>query len=353
VEVGPSGTYKTIGAALAFAKENYNTSIRSVMLIKVAPGNYPERIVMDKSFHPGIQIESASPDQPIVLNPPGNEPIVDLREECKRFVLKNVRLEARDRAKAIRFEGDIEGVTLEQITIDGFTGVGVSFEGAYPFVTPNTLKDVTFKPANPAAVGVKFGKSGDFESVRMNVFGCKFLGPMTTGIEFDTAIDVEIANSIFSDCTTGIRFLGTDKTWKTVTFSHNTFFRNTNGILWEDIPASSSDELGFYNNLFVETKGTPVAMVKNYVEIKFSPMFAKRLGSGVENNWTDSTIAVPPAPDAVRLFESLGQSAIAKPLFVSTDPNSPDFLVPVAGSPLLNQTSRDAHGNFVGARGAK
>jgi hypothetical protein len=63
--------------------------------------------------------------------------------------------------------------------------------------------------------------------------------------------------------------------------------------------------------------------------------------------------ATPPA-DAVRVFEAAGGRAGVTDLqFVSTDPASPDFLVPVTGSPLANPPPSDAFGPYIGARAPK
>ena len=65
--------------------------------------------------------------------------------------------------------------------------------------------------------------------------------------------------------------------------------------------------------------------------------------------------ATPPA-DAVRVFEAAnGKAGVTDLQFVSTDPASPDFLVPVSGSPLANPPPppSDAFGPFIGARAPK
>ena len=51
-----------------------------------------------------------------------------------------------------------------------------------------------------------------------------------------------------------MRFVGKDKNWINVRFSHNTFFACERGILFEEMPGGGTNELAFFNNLFVQPR---------------------------------------------------------------------------------------------------
>lgn len=350
--VGPSGEFKTIAAALAQAKQNPMAKSRNaVQIIKVAAGQYTDRIILDGTYPRGIQIESTGGEA--VLAPSGSEPIVQIKDKVEAFRLEGFRLDASGKETAVRMTGWMQGAKLKRLKITGFSKAGIVGEGLSTYSAEAdkiVVEQVEFS-GDPQAVGVNLKKGTD-DPNHIRLKQCRFLGPLAQGVQCENQVlDLEIVESIFYRTKTGVRLEGADRQWRDVVFSNNTFYDTEHAIVFTNMPVSGSAGFAFYNNLFVQTKGAAVVVEKDLDELKFSSMYSTQ-GSGVLNNWTDAP--AKPAGNELKLFavDSGGNQYGVKGLsFVSTDPTNSDFLAPPAGSPLRTPTKASVkkYGGWVGA----
>ena len=346
-----AGEFKSLREAIENTKKFPNDHRRATQVIKVPGGRtFAERIVIDSSYPPGIQIE-VQEGQESILAPGGAEPIVELKGNYDRFRLQGFRLDASGKESAIKLSGFLGAAQFKQLKIDGFTRSGIVVEGATAYGTEGEaimLDGLTLSAANPQATGILFSKGADNPS-HVEVRRCRF-SAMQIGAAFETdASFVWVSESLFIKTPVGIKLDGTGRTWRDLEFSNNTFFENDRGILITNMPSSGSSGFGFYNNLFVGLKGPSVIVEQDYKDIAFAGMY-NTIGSGVSNNWTDSATA--PVPGEVNIFTASGGRRDVKDLqFVSRDPNSPDFLVPAPTSPhkAVGTINPKKFGNQIGA----
>jgi serine/threonine-protein kinase len=336
--VGLAEKFKTIAAALAEIKKlKNNPSKKAVQIIRVAGGQtYAERIVIDESYPRGIQFVSVG-SQPPVLAPSGTGPIVvvapgDPTEKIENFRLEGFRLESAGKEVAIELSGWVVGAQLKGLDISGFSKAGVHFDGAQTFSSEReriTLENVKFHNAASTAAGVWLSrKLEDPGYIRVNQ--CQFLGPTECGIRLETnALGIEISESIFYETAVGIRFEGEERIWRDVLIAANTFYRTDRAIVFTNMPAGQTGDLGFHNNLFVDSGTADVVVERDYQPDSFYRMYRTSPG-GFAFNWTTRPLADPPKADEIAtLFDSaLGKSNATGIRFLSIDPGSPVFLAP-------------------------
>ena len=351
LQVGPGAKYTTISSALDEVRKNFNASRRAVQVLRVTATTYPERIVLDSTYHRGVQFEVVG-TQPAILSPPGNGPVVEIKGDYEGFRLENFRIEAKGRPVAVLVQGGVSDALFKRLTITGFTESAIHCQGLMANLGAATrFESITFQPETPQAVGIRF--TGP-DSIRAEIHRCRFMGPMPAGIVYDSqaVLEMDFDSNIFSETATGIRFAGAAKHCKNLTFANNTFYKLEKGIAFETMLSKESTEIGFFNNLFVQVKVTPAIVEKDFNEPAFSSMYAIREGTGRDNNWSDG--AATPVAGAIRICEEgSGRLNVSGLQFVSTDPASPDFLTPAPGSPLLNTPSMQNRPTHVGAVGKK
>ncbi len=193
----------------------------------------------------------------------------------------------------------------------------------------------------PTAAGVWLThKTDDPAYIRINQ--CRFLGPFDCGIRLDSnSHGIEMSESIFYEAVTGIRFQGEDRTWRDVLIAANTFYQNDRAIVFTNMPNAQTGDLGFHNNLFVNSKTADVVVEKNYKASDFFLMYRTSPG-GIAFNWTTRAPSDPPKSDEIStLFDSsTSRNAVTDLQFLSTDPASPDFLAPPPASPQSQPGTR-------------
>lgn len=339
--VGPTGKFKTIGQALSEIKQlTNNKSKKAVQIIKVASGQtYPERIAIDESYPRGIQIV-AEPGTPPILAPSGSDPIVTVRAKkgtVDNFHLEGFQLDAAGKEVAVELSEWNVGTQLERLEITGFGRIGIFLNGAQTYGKEDEriiLKNITFRNGAPAAVGMLLTKkTEDPRYIRINQ--CRFLAPLDCGVRVESSTTgIEISESIFFQTVTGARFEGEDRSWRDAVLAFNTFYENDRAIVFTNMPAGQSGDLGFYNNLFVGSKSADAVVEKDFKVTEFLGMYRTSPG-GSGYNWTTRPRGDAPKPGEIYyLFETAGgEFGRADLQFVSTDPASPDFLAPAPASP--------------------
>jgi hypothetical protein len=324
LNVGPEGEFKTIAAALSNARKNVSTHRRAEQIITLTGGRYPERIVMEQDDPRGIRIVAAA-GQEVVLAPSAPGPVVELKGKIENFHLEGMQIDATGKEVAIHVGGWLSGLNLRDLTITGFTKTGIAADAPQSYGDEREkilFERIVLRPGSPQATGISL-KKGKEASSHVRVGYCRFLGPMATGLLIDgDAIDIASINSIYYMTATCIQ-LQNGTLLKDLVFANNTFTQGERGIVFAEMPGKQSNNLGFYNNLFLKLKGPAAIVAKNFVEAGFLQMVATS-GAGIANNWTD---AAKSEKHAIQLFEAAGGRYAVKGLkFLSTDPGNVNFM---------------------------
>jgi hypothetical protein len=357
--VGAAAEYRSIAAALAEAKANFNPARNAVQIIRVAAGQtYAERIELDESFPRGIQIV-AEDGPPPVLAPTGPEPIVSVqggKERLVGFKLAGFHLEATGKEHAVRLADWVPAAQLSNLEIRGFQQAGILIDGAQTFGADAErilLDGLTFRNANPDAVGILLRRKTDDPS-HVRIQRNRFLAPMAAGVRVESnLVDLEIFESIFYRTQSGIRLEGADRVWRDVILAYNTFYENERGLVLSDMPGPDSSGFGFYNNLFLGTLSADAVVEKNYVVAKFLSMYRTTPGGG-GYNWTSRPRPEKPAAEELNyLFEAIhGRFGVNDVQFLSLDPDQAGFMVPTPASPnhkVGTMLDRQKFGPQIGA----
>jgi eukaryotic-like serine/threonine-protein kinase len=347
ISVGPTAKFKTIAAALEDTKKYVSRSRNSVQIIHVAGGQtYPERIVIDDTYPRGIQI--VVPDgEEATLAPIGSGAIVIVGggdKSVEDFKLEGFRIDAGGKDVAIQFTDWIPGAQLKRLHISGYARSGVTLQGVQSYHDKQILlEEVKFSQSAPDAVAVTLKKAKE-DPAHVRIVKCRFEGPMSAGVLFQSqAIDVEIFESIFHQAETAVKLDGEEQIWKDIVLASNTFFQNGRGLVFTNMPAAGSFGFGFYNNLFFGQKTADAIVEKDLKIPEFLNMYTRER-TGAAYNWTDKQFpATPPADALAVMFQTTGcRTGATDVQFVSTDPLSPDFLVPAATSPHKSVGTPDA-----------
>lgn len=351
--VGPSGRFKTIRAALDEAKARFEPAgLKDWLTIKVAAGQYAERIVLGDKMPDGIAIIA---DGSVVLQPPGSEPILDLNG-VDRFAIEGVELKADGRPIAAVLAGSLVRTELRNCMIGGFSETGLLAKGAQGsagriYGTELSLKNLVFQPGSPEAVGIRL-QEGAQPSGALIVSNCRFLGPMSAGIAIAGAgtHDVAVEESIFSQTSDGVRIEGPGP-WREFVFLNNTFFKANRGIVFAEMPHTDTVGLEFHRNLFVGLQGSEILIEKDHNPTDFLNILAKGAGTAISHNWSDRVVA-PPTPGELSIEPVEGRREALDFRFVSTDPGDPRFLAPSSESPQRDVPGRGRNEKpYVGAVG--
>lgn len=329
--VGSDGNFKTLAAMLKYLRDSrssYGRSLKSRVVVKVAPGRYPESLIATngdgETYPTGIHIvcEGASP---AVLAPSGSEPVVKLTN-MEFFGLEGFQVDASNREVGIELNGDLDRSTLKNITITGYSQSGIHSKGASGSARGElVIENVRFRPSGSNSVGIKFAEN---DASRTRIYGCRFIGPQKSAVVFDEgASEVTIKESILAHAESGITFSKADPTIRRVAIFNNTFYDCSKaGIHMASAPSSSlSFEFSVHRNLFSRLGGAEVVVATGY-DLKGFQSFVSTGEGGARFNWSDrQEVANKTTEWEVILREEQRVSEIA---FVSTDSSSPDFLKP-------------------------
>lgn len=357
-KVGDPGLTK-IADALAAAKKETSAKLR---VIRVPPGRYGERIVIDSSFPAGVQF-LAEQGEPVILAPTGPEPIIDITGVA-RVHIQGFELDASGKDVAIKLAGAMTGSRIVGLKIRNFKkvgalGVGLHSPSADSDADKIALDQLTFHPGDPAAVGIALRKVAPTEKdpAHILIARCKFFGKMAAGVSVDQpSEDLQVCLSVFSELSTGTRFGSGKSVWKDVVHWNNSYFHCERAFLFADMPAVGSSGFGFFNNLFVDLQSPGLNLEATGFEQKYDDVaFGKMLSSvegGIANNWDLSAgwSAAPTGFDK-RLFNNQnGGHRRQQKTLASLEPDSDKFLAPTQNSKHLVLTKKSSkYPGFAGA----
>ncbi len=349
--VGATGDFKTLGEALQTVKQNFKPATRTDRFtIKVAAGNYAERIVLDAKSWPN-NIVITGEGGAIVLEPTGADPVIKITG-LEGIQISNVVVKAQGKPVAIELGGNLARVHLQKFTVQGFSEAGIHFRGGLGLSFSDArcqIEEGQFEPGSASAVGVKCtaGDGADaLDTQNVLLQKLRFLGPMAAGITISgkDPVNLEFRESIFSDTKVGVQIVG-KSSWRDFQFVNNTFYKSPNPVLVAEQPEFSSKGVSFRRNLFVEC-GPEVVVEKGFDEKQL--IDKQVLG---KNRLNFSTRAKPEgAKNELSIFGDGGQQGNAGLKFASTDGKNGRFLAPADDAPQRNVGGQEADEKpYVGA----
>lgn len=351
IDVGPGKKFSTIAQGLADAKLHageMSSSPTAMQTITIAAGTYAERIVVDGTLK---HVRLVVPEGEAILSPADAGPAIEIKG-VEKFEIEGFRVEAAGKEVGIQLSEALEGTKLKRITVNGFTKNGILAIGAIAYNKRLQIENITLRPGNAEAVGIRLNQPSNIDLI-----GCRLIGPMATGLQIDSsAMYTTVRESIFSETVAGVKFTGSSQL-RQIVFANNTFYKNAQGIVFEEQPLPGTSDLAFYNNLFAQVQGPEVQVKKDLKLDAFGAML-RTVGAGAANNWSDRNAPVAAGGDPTDywpIFETNlgGKRGGVEFKFASADPTSPDYLAPTADSPQKTAGQVEQYKPFVGALGPK
>ena len=350
ISVGPDGDFRKLSEAIAFVQaEAMSAGFRE---IRIAGGQTIEdNVMIDNSginrLPPDFKILGEGPDFPVLT---GNNDVILTMKSVEGLTLSDLIFDAAKSSRAIQIEGYttksvIRNVTVQNISQSGIVGHGVSGLTQKPVI----IDQCQFSGQSGADSGISFESSNsrDFNvsgTRQVQIKGCRFLGPMNTGIRFsELTWDAIVERSIFFQLENGVIFDGAEQDVTRVIFCNNTFCKLQRGIDFQRGPIEAASGVTFLQNLFVNIDKGAVMTQRENVSVE---EFSKGNPSPRDNVWTS---VVTDSPHHLDIFEVDVQQKVGRIEFRSTDPNSNVFLKPTNShlQAIVSQPYRKAA--FIGA----
>jgi len=346
VTIGETGHFGTLGEAVLYLERNAmsSTPIREIQITGATPlrGN----VVIDNSrfglFPKGLRITGVG-DKPGVLIGAADEPVLTIND-IEGLTLENLTIDCSASKTGVVLRGYVSGTRLVNVGFDNVKthavlGIGVNGLAGQEFA----LERCRFQGADEKSELVRFEPSEVGNTRKIAVRGCRFLGPANAGLSLvGTATDVTIRECLFHSLRDAVRVTGSDQQLEAVLFANNTFHEFTRGVAFESPSISSAKGVSFTQNLFAAGKGAEVSLAASEIDVD-------KLASGVpasQSNWSDQSEVT----DSLRLPIFKNNGIQGQPVqFVSTDPGHGEFLKPL--TPELRTLVKQPVGplNFVGA----
>jgi len=330
--IDPNGDITSINKALDFARKNPAKEY----IFRITEGQvFDEQLVFDNTENskhktpPRIhfKVEGGT----ATIKPDGSGPVItviggnDGESDVEALQFTGFNIDAAGGQVALKLVGSLPRLRFQDCRIHGFQKTGVEMEAARAFLNDRIQFDkVDIQGTSDASSGVSMiPQQNQSEPPSCVTFSsCLFVGPMKSGIDMKTnATNISIENSRFHKLDTAIDLVyGQDKK-SSFSILNNTFYECRVGLHVGDMLHISKYRCAIQRNLFDKSSGGAVQISQNFNQIEFLNM-----GIELESNWTNQ----PHVDGAADIF-NLGKTN-ANIEFRSTDPNSPDFLLPAEGA---------------------
>ncbi|MEZ6065524.1 MAG: hypothetical protein R3B90_07385 [Planctomycetaceae bacterium] len=324
ITVGPEGNFATIGEAVRYAFDNPPlTNLPEPRLIRVLGGGvFTERLDI-REWSLGTLHIRAEGDQPTILRPEGPDPII-LLDSSARTTIEGLTLDATDKPVAIQLIGPMPATRLLNLRISGFTQTGIVGERAKGLGGSRLEFDgLRMTAGSAAATAVRLTDSA-FGLEKLTFRNVTIAGPMECGIQLDgTVREVVIEQSRFHDLKTALRFGGSSPEVEQLRVDSNVFHRVVTAIDFATPPVGGNRNT-ISRNLFVDLAGPEI----HFAAPPDSALLSKLAEGGNLGGNRTTRAADTVKTNAWDLFGSGGQVGVPTPNFVSTDPESPEFLKP-------------------------
>ena len=340
LEVGPDARFKTIVSALDFVREHksaYRLQSRRVQVtINVLGGrSYAESIEIDGTqglWPTGIEIRSTGVE-PAVLVPAAGKPGI-LLTQVEHISISGFRIDAKSRPAGVVLIGAQDRVALEGLVIDGFTEAGIDARGVAgdPGEDVLRLSDLVLRSGDPGSVGLRLSSATYDTNSHIRILGCRMIGPMRAGLEMaDHVVDLTLQQSVIQVAKVALLFSGENRRWRNIAIRNNTFRQVERGLVFEHMPTDSSDDVTIRRNLFLEVGGPECVVETKYDDLQFSQMVSTT--GAIGENWSTRTeTADTKNGERELMLPRVERQRGVQVEFSSTDPLTPDFLEPRAGT---------------------
>ncbi|TWU11361.1 Serine/threonine-protein kinase PrkC [Symmachiella macrocystis] len=332
--IGPNGDFQTFSAALGFAAKTPLGQHRDAHFLfsVVADQVFKERIVINNSSS-GTQkyphsMHFVVKDGTATLAPGGPEPVISIiggnaKETDVSFLhLEGFNIDAKGAAVAIKMAGVLPRCEIRRSSLSGYTEIGIQGDAPRAFHNEEiVLSDLTFQSKSPSSIAVQLTRPKAQEDApsNINLFGCRFLGPMRAGLEFAAAVhDIEVEQCIFYQTQVGIDLSYANQSGSSLRITNNSFYQCGIGVQFKDLQQIGYPQFAIEKNAFIACEDAAVRILENYETIQF---LNKRATNG--SNWSDRPLKEKDAD----IFRQGGTAADFK--FKSTDPSLKEvFLIP-------------------------
>lgn len=353
--VGPGGNYPNLKAALddlRKSKSAYDRLSRNARIeVKVVGGDSPYGPITISADHPtGIYLKEDGTSR-VTLKGNGSGPVVKL-VDAEHFRMEGFDIDAAGGSVAIEVSGAVPRTILTNLKIAGYSKTGVLCRGAAGDPAANAvfkLDKLELRPGAATSTGIRMESKGVVSPARTTVQGCRIFGPQEYGIVLDGGCNaIELRETIVDQAAIGVYLTGTEASWRNFFVGNMTFYKMTAaGIGFENMPSPgggfAGTSMSFHRNLFAEGNG-PEMLIQNGFKTddddnKFIT-FMSDSGKAVDQNWTDNPIHAEVSNGEyeiiLRMPNDPKRQRVDSFKFVSTDPDSSDFLAPRGGNPYAN-----------------
>lgn len=298
-------------------------------------GPWPERLKITAAEGKSIVIRGSA------------SPLIAL-QDVESLTLSNLTFDCSASDIGLQLSGFLSGTVIESVSFRSISSVGVQATGVSGLLNrPLVFANCQFDGSSENASAARFESSTESNIRQVEVRDCRFIGPLGKGIVLNSpqgaTWDVQVVGNRFHQTRNGITFSGDDHDLQRILIANNTFYEFTRGVQFESGPDEAAAELTFIQNLFVNGQGPEVS-------IERIDATAEALSQGTlppQLNWT--TGAVQDSPRWLNVFRNDGRTAVEDVDFISTDPESSDFLKPRSTESGILVTSPLGRRNYIGA----
>ncbi len=349
IHVGPKGDFKLVSEAIRYlgiARDEPS----SLQEIRIAAGQTLEDTILINnsgfgSFPTPFTIKGEGPNFPVLKTSDATSLVLN---SVENLTLSNLVIDCSNQPAGAELSGYLTGTTLSNITFKNISEIGIQSIGAGGLTNQRlTIQGCRFESNSDSAIGIRFSGSEISNTRQINIVNCRFLGPMAKGILFTNdqgiSTEIEIAQSIFHKTHSGISFSGKSHETSHFSFANNTFHDVTRGINFESGPIAVSTENSIVQNLFINVSQSEVSTDEENVSLAAFTGAA----TPTQNNWT--TGPLKESSTWLNIFEKNGKTDAGEINFISTDPESADFLKPQGSEVRSAATPAIGGRNYIGA----
>lgn len=282
--VGPAGQadFQTIARGLKAIRDSVRPSnANEPRTLRITGGRtYTERVRIDNSdpsYPRNLTIVSTG-DEPAILAPGGDDPVV-LLKDAEQLHLDGFEIKAAGKPVAVELQGRMFGTRLSGLRISGFGGTGIVGVGVAGSSRAGEIQieDCVFQSESSDAEAIRF-KDGGFPTHSLKLSRLQVIGPMRAGIVFSTGVDTDavmISDSSFTDLNVGILIEGSQRRLREVVIRNNEFVNLDRGIVTEQMPLQTSEEVNVTGNRFINVKGPEAVVEEGFSNDDWKKIVAK------------------------------------------------------------------------------
>jgi eukaryotic-like serine/threonine-protein kinase len=313
--------FDKIGKALNLFKHKIKGNKSYKAVIEVAPGRYNENIHLNDISDGALTI--ICKEGTAVLYPDGGKAVISL-SNCQNISIDGFQIKAQDKSVAIKLSGILNGTSLKNLDVSGFTKTGIECSQIRGSSRTErvVLENIVLKESKQDPSGITIsGSDPDLSFISLEKIS--FLSPMKTGIQIEGELfDVKISNCRFNKLNDGIVIASSRPKIVSFYINNNTFNElKGNSVIFNGMPASQSKENGIFKNIFSNGASSDIVMKqspwsKNIFTDKFNILnFVHNFTTRKNSNLTQE---IPVFTDGKNFATAIE--------FSSTDPSSNLFL---------------------------